>query len=98
MSFCNQYRKTLRLKDIPEDLKKYTLPTICSLNVVLSNIRSINNKLDEVTNYTNIEKPDILCFTESWVQDPNLPFHPTVTQNYNIVHCIRPNNKKGGGK
>ena len=58
-------------------------------------IQSLRNKKLQLTTYATIEKPDIICLTETWVTESD---NLTEFQlpDYNLFHYCR-SKKKGGG-
>lgn len=69
--------------------KKQCLPSI-----LLSNLRSIGNKFDEVSLKISSLCPDIAVFTESWLE-PDIPDSSLAIQNYSV--CRKDRNRHGGG-
>ena len=63
-------------------------------SLLLSNVRSLCNKLDEVESCVSKEKPDIIVLTESWL-DESTPDSSVSLPGYSIARKDR--NKKGGG-
>lgn len=61
----------------------------------LVNIRSVNNKLDEIETHLHIANWDFICFTETWAQT-DIPFNDSIQKNFSILQTNRLN-KKGGG-
>ena len=64
-------------------------------SLMLSNVRSLNNKLDEVSHRISSEKPDICVFTESWLNDDS-PDSAISVDNYSVFRQDR-QDRKGGG-
>ena len=65
----------------------YNLPS-----VLLSNVTSLNNKLDEVITTVKSVNPDIVAITEAWQVVPET----CVIENYEVFHQLR-TNRRGGG-
>ena len=63
--------------------------------VILSNVRSIINKIDELQFLLSSSQPDICVFTESWL-DTNTPNDSLATPGYSVFRCDR-QYRKGGG-
>ena len=81
------------LKQITVQKKKkiiYDLPRI-----VLSNVRSINNKLDEIDIVANVNKVDIISLTETWI-DETTPIESLDIQGYVLFSKPRIGRKGGG--
>ena len=69
-----------------------------SLNCVLLNTRSINNKVYELTELLLERAVDICCVTETWVQEGSEPILADIKrEGYDIISCPRRFNKRGGG-
>jgi len=54
--------------------------------IVLSNVRSINNRVDEVEVLLRNHKPDIAVFTETWL-DEETPEHAVDVERYVSFRC-----------
>ena len=65
-----------------------------SPSILLSNLRSIGNKFDEVSLKVQNLCPDIAVFTESWLE-PDIPDSSVAIQNYSV--CRKDRNRRGGG-
>jgi hypothetical protein len=63
-------------------------------SVILSNVRSINNKIDEVEVLLRDHKPDIAVFTETWLDD-EIPNQAIDIDRYSSLR--RDRNSLGGG-
>ena len=63
-------------------------------SLLLSNVRSLCNKMDEVEHRVVSVKPDVVVFTETWL-DADVPDSCISLPGYNIVRKDR--NKYGGG-
>uniref|UniRef100_A0A1I8BRZ4 Reverse transcriptase domain-containing protein n=1 Tax=Meloidogyne hapla TaxID=6305 RepID=A0A1I8BRZ4_MELHA len=61
---------------------------------VLLNIRSLNNKLDELAFVAEIKNFDFICLTESWLKENFIP-NEILNINFNPYFCNR--SSKGGG-
>ena len=69
-----------------------------SLNCMLLNTRSINNKVYELTELLLERAVDICCVTETWVQEGSEPILADIKrEGYDIISCPRRFNKRGGG-
>jgi len=70
--------------------------TTCSnyLRILYFNARSLYPKYDELCALSEVEKPNIICITESWLHDGILPSECYIP-GYTCVRCDR--NKHGGG-
>lgn len=64
-------------------------------SVLLTNVRSISNKFDEVTVRITDLKPDLAAFTESWL-DEETPNASISIPHYNIQRRDRIRGKGGG--
>lgn len=74
--------------------KTFILPTIA-----LSNVQSLNNKMNELTNKHNDEfrKSNLICCSETWMKDPNnitLGGYTMIREDRNE---IKPEKSFGGG-
>ena len=87
-----QERALVRIKPISFPRKRRRVPTAPSL--LLTNLRSICNKFDEVSLTLSVHSPDIAVFTESWL-DGETPDSSISVPSYNIVRKDR--NSRGGG-
>ncbi len=65
----------------------YNLPSL-----LLSNVTSLNNKLDEVTTTIKSVNPDIVTITEAWQVTPEV----CEVENYQLFHHLR-TDRRGGG-
>ena len=63
--------------------------------VILANIRSVYNKLDEISQLVESKQPDVCVFTESWLDD-NTPDDAVAIPSYSVVRKDR-SDRKGGG-
>ena len=70
---------------------KYDLPSILSTNV-----RSFNNKANEIELFANSNELSILCFTETWCNS-EIQKDCTSIPGYTTIHRDRNNGKRGGG-
>ena len=72
---------------------KPTLPSI-----VIGNVRSINNKIEELTSYVRYDDKfkscSLLCFTETWLR-PEINDNIVSIENFNIFRNDRDLNKSG---
>ena len=61
------------------------------------NIRSLNKNYDQINGLLSTLKLkfDILCFSESWLNDSNQ--HQIHFENFNSFHSLRPEGNRGGG-
>jgi len=62
---------------------------------ILTNIRSIQNKLDELCVITSQSNPNILFITETWLH-ANIPDDILYIPDYSLIRVDR-QGKKGGG-
>ena len=74
-------RVLVRIKSNPIS-RRQREPTVPSL--LLTNLRSICNKFDEVSMILSVQSPDIAVFTESWL-DGETPDSSISVPSYNIV-------------
>ena len=65
----------------------YNLPS-----VLLSNVTSLNNKLDEVITTVNLVNPDIVAITEAWQVVPEM----CKIEGYEVFHHLRTGQRGGG--
>ena len=63
-------------------------------SLLLSNVRSLCNKMDEVEQRLSTSSPDIAVFTETWL-DEDIPNNSVTVSGYSIARKDR--NKFGGG-
>ena len=80
---------TEKVQRRPKQDKPRQLPSL-----LLSNVRSLNNKLDEVERRTVSLKPEILVLTETWL-DESIPNSCISLSGYSI--CRNDRNRFGGG-
>lgn len=64
-------------------------------NFILSNVRSILNKYDDVHQLFLSSRPDICVFTESWLE-PAIPNEAVDVPGYNVLRRDRVERKGGG--
>ena len=63
----------------------------------LLNARSLKNKLRDLHCNFNANNPDIVCITETWLNQ-SIPDSVILNgKNFSIFHEDRPNNREGGG-
>ena len=75
------------LTDIP--INRWQLPSLLNANV-----RSINNKVDELSVLVRDQQLDLVCLTESWL---NASLPDIDIAGYKCVRRDRCNGKRGGG-
>ena len=63
--------------------------------ILLANLRSINNKFDEVALRISNLKPDIAVFTESWLE-AEVPDHSICVPSFNLFRLDRTGTRGGG--
>ena len=63
-------------------------------SLMLSNVRSLNNKMDELDNRVARLSPDVIFLTETWL-DNDTPDNSVSVSDFSIVRNDR--NKFGGG-
>lgn len=63
--------------------------------LILSNVRSIHNKIDEIAYLLTSANPDLCFLTETWL-DCDTPNAAIAIDQYNIIRCDR-QDRKGGG-
>ena len=94
VSYLFKIRKPLSLLNwegrISIKTNRYNLPTVMNANV-----RSINNKIDDLYSVAAIKNVDIACLTETWLKEevPNELIH---IPDFNIFSNDRAH-KRGGG-
>ena len=81
----NDRIKKRRKKRKPSTKRTHTnrLPTI-----TLANLRSLNNKLDQVNTHLQDAKHDINCFTETWLTHENSEFITNNIDKDNLYHVV----------
>lgn len=67
------------------------LPKKSIISVYYQNLRSINNKLSDISSSTSIDEYDVLLFTETWLK-PEINNNELKLFNYNIYRCDRSKN------
>ena len=70
------------------------LVSLCVLNA-----RSVSNKAVAINDYIRTSDIDILCVTETWITDetPRATINALVPDGYSLLHCSRPDGRRGGG-
>ena len=63
---------------------------------MLLNARSILNKVDKISIRTQILNPEVLCITETWLND-HIPDEVVQVSGYTIIRKDRANEIHGGG-
>lgn len=65
---------------------------------MLVNVRSLNNKVYQLTELLLEQSVDVCCVTETWFRGANEPAMVELRQEgYDVISVPRKNNKKGGG-
>lgn len=67
-----------------------------NVTVILGNVRSICNKLDQLQILLNSSSPDVLCLTETWLNDKITDGLVVRNSKYNIFRCDRKDTVGGG--
>lgn len=88
-------RKRTRVHSMPKHLQSIPSGPILLPSILYSNIRSIKNKLDEVTAIIIKHNSDVAIFTESWL-DSAIDQSSINISSYNTIRCDR-SGRKGGG-
>lgn len=83
-------RKANVIQLIRSDRRKEHFPSI-----LLTNIRSMNNKLDELYATVQVNQADLVAVTETWFSDSK-PAEANEMKGYNLLHKDRAD-KRGGG-
>ena len=65
-----------------------------NLRILYFNARSLYPKLDELSAQCDIEKPDVVCLTETWLSEDIMESECAIP-GYQCVRCDR--NRHGGG-
>jgi len=60
----------------------------------LTNIRSLCNKQNDFALFLDVESPDVVCVTETWLH-ADIPDSLLCCKGYNVIRCDR--NGRGGG-
>jgi len=60
-------RELLKVPLTPKTRARRTPPAALPTSIILSNLRSISNKFDEVSLRIGAHRPDVVIFTESWL-------------------------------
>lgn len=70
-----------------------------AIKSMLFNAQSIRSKFDEFTCYVAKEKPDLICITESWINEEIFGdrIQDYEIDGFNLFSCTRKGNTKGGG-
>ena len=71
--------------------------TSCNLripSVLDTNIRSLRNKMDELQTVVDVNNPDIVCITESWLK-PDIPDSTVRLPKYILFRRDRPTHAGG---
>jgi len=87
-------RELLQVPLQPRQRAKRSVPVAPPTSVMLSNLRSISNKFDEVSFKINEHRPDVAIFTESWLC-PEIPDSSLTINGYSI--CRKDRSRNGGG-
>ncbi|CAH8487279.1 unnamed protein product, partial [Dicrocoelium dendriticum] len=64
--------------------------------VILSNVRSLRNKLCEVGALVDDCRPDVLAFTETWLST-DVTDSEVCLPGYALLRCDRTSDRRGGG-
>ena len=85
----------------PLDDESSTIPDLNSINVLLTNTRSIRNKTDRIKYLILDKNISICCITETWLSDSETSiireFVPNTHEFHNSPRCERGVTTKGGG-
>ena len=100
-----QHSKLSKLKrnqpNHPPDNESSTIPDLNSINVLLTNTRSIRNKTDRIKDLIIDKNISICCITETWLSDSETSiireFVPNTHEFHNSPRCERGVTTKGGG-
>lgn len=87
-------QRVLRTVPISSQPRKSRIPRSEPPSLLLANLRSISNKMDEVTSRTSKLRPDAAVFTETWL-DNDIPNSAIEIDGYSIYR--RDRNYRGGG-
>jgi endonuclease/exonuclease/phosphatase (EEP) superfamily protein YafD len=95
--------KVLTPKEMPETLETVREKTQKDMLIIHMNSRSILNKTDELQHICKTLQPDIVCITETWLDD-SVPTQTCTPNGYNIIRKDRSEDfkqkygrNKGGG-
>lgn len=87
-------QRFLRVIPFSSEPRKPRIPKSKPPSILLANLRSISNKIDEVTSRTLSLQPDVAVFTETWLDD-DTPNSAIEIGRFSI--CRRDRNDRGGG-
>ena len=77
-------------------LKNYVLSNTLLNARSMKTVYSKVNKLAEIQTLTELNMCDILCVSETWL-DNKIADTELLSDNFNIFRCDRPTGQKGGG-
>ena len=80
---CRAGRKTV-------SFERHSRSATRKANFGLLNIRSINNKVEDLLNLQIEQRIDVLFLTETWHDDDSICFKRLLLQGYSVVDCPRP--------
>ncbi|CAI2737970.1 unnamed protein product, partial [Dicrocoelium dendriticum] len=66
------------------------------LRVILANVRSLRNKLDEIPLLITEQQPDLMAFTETWLSS-DISDSEVHVSGYQLLRCDRFGGRSGGG-
>ena len=105
---CHEYERA-NLQVLKEEEKPESLETLKSstskkeLHIINMNFRSINNKFEELLHICQELQPDIICITETWLDD-SVPTNTCIPPGYRMIRKDRSEEykqkygrNKGGG-
>ncbi len=87
-------RELLKVPLTPRTRARRTPPAALPTSMILSNLRSISNKFDEVSLKIGVHRPDVAIFTESWLS-PDVPDSALSITSYTL--CRKDRSRNGGG-
>ncbi|CAH8649897.1 unnamed protein product [Dicrocoelium dendriticum] len=66
------------------------------LRVILANVRTLRNKLDEIPLLIFEQQPDLIAFTETWLSS-DISDSEVHVSGYQLLRCDRFGGRSGGG-
>lgn len=89
------FRMPSSIKQLPKQVPSSTCTTSTLPRFLLTNARSVLNKLDELELRLNNEQTDVAVITESWIT-PDTSAEQYSVVGYNVFNKCRPNRNGGG--
>ena len=85
-------------KSLDSISRKCSVKSKCNVSIVMFNAQSLRSKFDEFRCFMAVQKPDIVCITETWVSEVFYGdrLQDFELQGYNMFSCCR-ELRQGGG-